>query len=88
MTDEDERKAITEAMQRLLAGQTPQIIGPAKHSRTLAEEAGLKLEPTHKAHRPQGPLQRRAPRPVTVPPDGELRVRDETAALTRKINSA
>ena len=48
MTDEDERKAITEAMQRLLAGKPLRSSGRLDIV-TLAEEAGLKRNKlTHK----------------------------------------
>lgn len=86
MNHEEERKAITEAMQRLLAGKPPQIIGSARHSHARSR-GGPETQQAHpQAHRPQGPLQRRTPRPDGVP-DSELRLRGEIAALTRKIKT-
>src|SRR5262249_2006123 len=82
------RRAITEAMQRLLAGKPRRSSGRLDIV-TLAEEAGLKRNKLTHNYRPQGPLQRRASRPRrcagqrTPAPGGDRRPDQEDQGAER-----
>jgi hypothetical protein len=84
MTDEDERKAITEAMQRLLAGKPLRSSGRLDIV-TLAEEAGLKRNKLTHKHTDLKDLFNAGRRARDGVPDSEIRLRDEIIALTKKI---
>jgi chromosome segregation ATPase len=86
MTDEDERKAITEAMQRLLAGKPLRSSGRLDIV-TLAEEAGLKRNKLTHKHTDLKDLLNAERRARDDVPDSDLRLRDEITALTKKIKA-
>ncbi len=86
MTDEQERQAITAAIERLLAG-TPLRSSGALDIVTLAEEAGLKRNKLTHKHTDLKDLfyaQRNARNGV---PDNEITLRDEIAALKETIKN-
>lgn len=86
MTDDEERKAITAAMQRLLAGKPLRSSGSLDIV-TLAEEAGLKrnkLTHKHTDLKDQFYAERRSRDGV---PNNEIKLRDEVAALQDKIKN-
>jgi chromosome segregation ATPase len=86
MTDDEERKAITAAMHRLLAGKPLRSSGSLDIV-TLADEAGLKrnkLTHKHTDLKDQFYAERRSRNGV---PDNEIKLRDEVAALKDKIKS-
>jgi chromosome segregation ATPase len=86
MTNDDERKAITEATQRLLAGKPLRSSGRLDIV-TLAEEAGLKRNKLTHKHTDLKDLFNAERRARGGIPDSELRLRDEIAALTKKIKA-
>jgi chromosome segregation ATPase len=84
MTDEQERQAITAAIERLLAGKPLRSSG-ALDIVTLAEEAGLKRNKLTHKHTDLKDLfyaERKARDGI---PDNEIKVRDEIAVLKEEI---
>ncbi len=84
MTDEQERQAITTAIERLLAGKPLRSSG-ALDIVTLAEEAGLKRNKLTHRHTDLKDLfyaERKARHGI---PDSEIKLRDEIAILKEEI---
>ena len=80
------RRAITEAMQRLLAGKPLRSSGRLDVV-TLAEEAGLKRNKLTHKHTDLKDLFNTERRARDGVPGSELRLREEIAALTKKIKA-
>jgi hypothetical protein len=86
MTSDEERKAITAAMQRLLAGKPLRSSGELTIV-ALAAEAGLKRNKLTHKHVDLKDLFNAERRACDGVPDSELRFRDEITALTKKIKA-
>jgi hypothetical protein len=84
MTDDDERQAITAAMQRLLAG-TPLRSSGNLDILTLAAEAGLKRNKLTHKHTDLKDRFYAECAAKNQTPDNEVKLRQEIAALTQRV---